>query len=68
MNTISCRVRAACTATPTGGEGLPPAVVAARLGQQAPDRDLLGGAAARPRNRLALTGSEQLDLFCDIAM
>ncbi|MGW5376259.1 hypothetical protein ACWESM_12505 [Nocardia sp. NPDC003999] len=27
-------------------EGLSPAVVAARLGQQAPDRDLLGGAAA----------------------
>ncbi|MEU6189652.1 tyrosine-type recombinase/integrase [Nocardia sp. NPDC047038] len=43
-------------------EGLPPAVVAARLGQQAPDRDrvraLLGDAAARPRNRLALNGSE----------
>ncbi|MGY1983867.1 hypothetical protein ACW9HP_35070 [Nocardia gipuzkoensis] len=37
-----------------------------------PDRDrvraLLGGTAARPRNRLALTGSEQLDLFGDIAM
>lgn len=53
-------------------EDLPSAVVAARLGQQAPDRDrvraLLGGAAARPRNRLALTGSEQLDLFGDIAM
>lgn len=53
-------------------EGLPPAVVAARLGQQAPDRDrvraLLSSAAARPRNRLPLTGSEQLDLFGDIAM
>ncbi|MEV6252745.1 site-specific integrase [Nocardia sp. NPDC051911] len=53
-------------------EGLPPAVVAARLGQQAPDRDrvraLLGGTAARPLNRLGLTGSEQLDLFGDIAM
>ncbi|MGY2033129.1 tyrosine-type recombinase/integrase [Nocardia gipuzkoensis] len=53
-------------------EGLPPAVVAARLGQQAPDRDrvraLLGGGAPRPRNRLALTGSEQLDLFGDVAM
>ncbi|MGY2148828.1 tyrosine-type recombinase/integrase [Nocardia gipuzkoensis] len=53
-------------------EGLPPAVVAARLGQQAPDRDrvraLLGGAAARPRNRLPLTGHEQLDLFGDIAI
>ncbi|MEU2032632.1 tyrosine-type recombinase/integrase [Nocardia amamiensis] len=53
-------------------KGLPPAVVAARLGQQAPDRDrvraLLGGAAPHPRNRLALPGSEQLDLFGDIAM
>jgi hypothetical protein len=53
-------------------EGLPLAVVAARLGQQAPDRDrvraLLGGAAARARHRLPLTGSEQLDLFGDIAM
>jgi hypothetical protein len=53
-------------------EGLPPTVVAARLGQQPPDRDrvraLLGGTGPRPRNRLALTGSEQLDLFGDIAM
>ncbi|WP_280254473.1 hypothetical protein [Nocardia abscessus] len=53
-------------------EGLPPAVVAARLGQQAPDCDrvgaLLGGTVSGPRHRLALTGSEQLDLFGDIAM
>ncbi|MGK8486803.1 hypothetical protein [Nocardia asiatica] len=54
-------------------EGIPPAAVATRFGQQAPDRDrvraLLGGtAAARPRNRRALIGSEQLDLFGDIAM
>lgn len=52
-------------------EGLAPAIVAARLGQQAPDPDrvraLTGRVTPRPRVRVPPTGPEQLDLFGDTA-
>ena len=51
-------------------EGVPAPTVAARLGQQAPDRQriraLLGRSTHRSRTRVPLTAAEQLSLFGDI--